>query len=44
LYEKLRDVFTIKTEEQIINMVMAMISSVSTKPIVNKTALLTLQG
>ncbi len=29
LYEKLRDVFTIKTEEQIINMVMAMISSVS---------------
>ncbi len=44
LYEKLRDVFTIKTEEQIINMVMAMISSVSTKPNLNKTALLTLQG
>ena len=33
LFEKLRDVFTIKTEEQIINMVMAMISSVSDEQI-----------
>ena len=44
LYEKLRDVFTIKTEEQIINMVMAMISSVSRKPNLNKIYLHTLQS